>query len=111
MSERGSGPVYIAGAVGRILRVGDREFADDATLQQRAADNEPGLYEQYESTAEFTADVNKAERQLAEDKRKLKQMAASRSYAKRRAERIVQLFQTDEDRQRRFPTPMDRWRH
>jgi hypothetical protein len=34
---------------------------------------------------------------IAEDKRKLKQMAAWRRYAKRRAEREVQLFQPDED--------------
>jgi hypothetical protein len=68
------------------------------------------LYDEYKSTSEFVAAVAKSERQLEEDKRRLKQMADWRRYAKRRAEREVELFRTDEDKHQRFPTPLDRWR-
>jgi hypothetical protein len=107
MSDRDrTGPVYIAGAAGRILRVGDRDLGDDTPVQNRAAGS---LYEQYESTADFAAAVAAAERQLEEDKRKLKQMTVWRRYAKRRAEREVQLFARLHGDQA-FPAPMDRRR-
>jgi hypothetical protein len=64
------------------------------------------LYEQYGSTSEFAADVAKSERQLEEDKRKLKQMANWRRYAKRRAEREARLFaELHAEQDQSFPAP------
>jgi hypothetical protein len=68
------------------------------------------LYEEYKSTSEFVAAVAESERRLAEDKRRLAQMAAWRRYAQRRAEREVKLwakYRAEQDGPG-FPLPMGR---
>ena len=109
MSDRPTGPAEIAGVTGRIIRVGDCDLGDDAPVQTRAVG---GLYEKFQTTGQFLAAVRREERQLEEDKAKLKQMTRWRRYAQRRAERQQQLwvsYRAEQDGPG-FPAPMDRRR-
>lgn len=99
IERRPTGPVFIAGAVGQILRVGD-DIVDN-TVQERAIERD---------AAQIAADKARL-RELApqwrERQRARQRQQATAAYAERLVERERQLFESDEDKRDRFPSPME----
>jgi hypothetical protein len=70
--ERGSGPVEIAGPRGRILDVGGRSVEVNGSGHDRDLNERSGPYP---TRDEFVSSLRAEERTLAEDKRRVAEMA------------------------------------